>query len=157
MMQLIIGFALVALTVGMHSIATSIIAFLLRSYAIDFHDRFDTKARPLILGLTAVSLAVKHYLDILLWATVYWGVPGHDDFNSFEVAVYFSSVTYTSLGFGDVVLTNQWRLLCGIEAMNGILLFGWSTAMLFVLVQRFWNSPPDSELSDSGNANVDIE
>ena len=55
---------------------------------------------------------------------------------TFEEAVYFSFVTFTTVGFGDVVLTPGVRLLSGIEALNGIILVGWSTALLFAVVQR---------------------
>lgn len=139
MVQLIVGFVVIAVTVCMHSVATSIVASLIKNYGLAFHIRFEKKARPLILGSTAACLAVKHYLDILFWAIVYRGCVGRQVFDEFESAVYLSSVTYTSLGYGDIVLDDNWRLLCGIEAMNGILLFGWSTALLFFLVQRFWS------------------
>ncbi len=88
--------------------------------------------------LRRLSLAVKHYFDIFLWALAYWYIAGEKQFDDFESVLYFSSVTYTTLGYGDIVLTDSWRLICGIQAMNGILLFGWSTALLFFLVQRLW-------------------
>ena len=58
----------------------------------------------------------------------------------FEAAIYFSFVTFTTLGYGDLTLSDGWRLLSGIEALNGILLDGWSTAVLFAVVQRIWQS-----------------
>lgn len=45
---------------------------------------------------------------------------------------------YTALGYGDIVLDTHWRLLCGFEAINGLMLFGVSTALLFIIFQRFW-------------------
>ena len=139
MIPLAIGFVGIAVTVGLHAFVTSFVASALNNYGLALHSRFEKKARALILGGTAVCLAVKHYIDILLWAAAYWYFAGHEQFDSFESAVYFSSVTYTSLGFGDIVLSGSTRLICGIQAMNGILLFGWSTALLFFLVQRFWS------------------
>ena len=84
------------------------------------------------------SLAIKHYLDIVLYAFGYWFFENASQLEDYESALYFSSVTYTTLGYGDIVLTDGWRLLCGLQAMNGTLLFGWSTALLFLLVQRLW-------------------
>jgi hypothetical protein len=55
---------------------------------------------------------------------------------NFEEATYFSMVTYATVGYGDIVLEPQWRIMSGFEAMSGILLFGWSTAMLFSIVQK---------------------
>ena len=55
-----------------------------------------------------------------------------------EEAAYFSFVTFTTLGYGDITLPYPIRLMSGIEAINGILLVGWSTALLFAVVQRTW-------------------
>jgi hypothetical protein len=57
---------------------------------------------------------------------------------TFEEAIYFSFVTFTTLGYGDITLPEIWRILSGFEALNGVLLIGWSTAMLFAVVQRTW-------------------
>ena len=138
MIPIIVGIVGIAITVALHAIATTFIVHLLKTYAISSHQRFGRYARPFIIGFTAAALAVKHFVDIGLWAIAYQNFAGPDQFEDFEAAVYFSSVTYTSLGYGDVVLTGSWRILCGIQAMNGILLFGWSTALLFLLVQRMW-------------------
>jgi hypothetical protein len=62
-----------------------------------------------------------------------------EEIGTFEEAVYFSVVTFTTLGYGDITLADhQWRLLSGAEALNGVLLVGWSTALLFAVVQRCW-------------------
>jgi len=55
-----------------------------------------------------------------------------------ESAFYFSTVTFTTLGYGDIVLTGQWRILSDFEAANGIIMFGWSTAVIFAAVQRIY-------------------
>lgn len=132
------GIAGITITVALHATVTSIIVNLLQKYVPVSNKRFGRRARPFILGLTAAALALKHFIDIVLWAIAYLFFVGEQQLEDFETAVYFSSVTYTSLGYGDVVLTGWWRILCGIQAMNGILLFGWSTAILFLLVQRMW-------------------
>ena len=148
MYSLLVGTLAVAVTVGLHAFSTSIIVALLKKYAIGLHARFHQSSRPLIVGLTSVCLLLKHYVDIVCWAAVYWTLVGTGQFDGFENALYFSSVTYTSLGYGDFVLTGPWRLLCGIQAINGILLFGWSTALLFILVQRLWQEEIRYDESD---------
>lgn len=82
-----------------------------------------------------------HVIEFHLWALTYMLVLPGDTLDNYEKAVYFSFVTFTTLGYGDVTLSTQdWRVLSGVEAMNGILLAGWSTALLFVVVQRSWRS-----------------
>ena len=56
--------------------------------------------------------------------------------DSLEEATYFSFVTFTTLGYGDVVLSDRWRLLSSLEAANGIIMFGWTTAVVMAVVQR---------------------
>jgi len=63
-----------------------------------------------------------------------------DVFSSFTDAWYFSMITFTSLGYGDITLTERWHLLSGIEAINGIMLIGWSTAMMYSLIQQIYKS-----------------
>ncbi|MGY8747610.1 MAG: potassium channel family protein [Pirellulales bacterium] len=136
---LTVGLSVILITVGLHAVTTTQAIYLLKKCRKNRIQKINIQSRPLILGLTGVFLSVKHYLDIILWALAYWIFAGAEHFANFEDAVYFSSVTYTTLGYGDVTLSDNWRLLCGIQAMNGVLLFGWSTAILFYLVQRFWS------------------
>ena len=99
----------------------------------------------LSLVIALFSLLALHTLEILLWAGVYWWLPQVTGLESPEEAIYFSMVTFTTLGFGDVTLQPESRLLSGIEAMSGILLFGWSTALFFSVVQHCWKSLVDSK------------
>ena len=55
-----------------------------------------------------------------------------------ETAFYFSMVTFTTLGFGDVVLIGQWRTLASIQAANGVIIFGWTTALIFYFIQHVY-------------------
>lgn len=84
----------------------------------------------LVIALAGVSLWILGIISIGLWvwAAAYVAVGA---FPTMEVAVYFSAVTYTTLGHGDVILPNAWRILAGMEAANGLLNFGLLTALLF--------------------------
>jgi voltage-gated potassium channel len=133
------GVALVAATVGIHAAGTHA---LIRSLVGRFADA-DGLIKPhktlSAVIWTAIVLLVLHVIEIYLWALAYlFLVPG-DHMDTLEEVVYFSFVTYTTLGYGDITLAqNVWRILSGVEALNGILLAGWSTALLFVVVQRSW-------------------
>jgi hypothetical protein len=84
-----------------------------------------------VTGLAAVALMMGHVLEVAVWATVYAmaGVaPGANP-------VYFAFVNYTTLGYGDVVPAADWQLIGPITAMNGVLLFGLSTAVLFEVLR----------------------
>ncbi len=62
---------------------------------------------------------------------------------SFETCLYFSAETYTSLGFGDLTPSGSLRMLAGVEALNGLLLIGWSASFAYIAMERFWRT--DSE------------
>jgi hypothetical protein len=85
--------------------------------------------------MMAVSLitAAAHLTQVALWALalLYLG-----EFSTFARAVYFSAQNYTALGYGDVILSEKWRLLGPLEAINGLLMFGLSTAVMFAVMSR---------------------
>ena len=82
----------------------------------------------------AISFAfVAHLIEIALWAELLI-ICG--EFQEFGIAYYHSAVNYTTLGYGDVLLTPSWRLLGPLEATNGALMFGVSAAMVFAVIQR---------------------
>jgi len=76
---------------------------------------------------------VAHLVAIGMWAGVFMLC---GEFHEFPAAYYHSAVNYTTLGYGDVVMSRTWRLLGPLEAANGMLMFGLSTAMVFAVIQR---------------------
>lgn len=74
-------------------------------------------------------------LEVMLWAFVYLGL---NALETFERAIYFSMVTYTTLGYGDIVLDQNYHLLSSFEAANGIIMFGWTTAIVVASVQKLY-------------------
>ncbi len=91
-----------------------------------------------------------HLLEISVWAFFYAARGAIPDLQS---AFYFSAVTYTTTGYGDLVLPEQWRLVGGVEALTGILMCGWSTGFFFAVVSRIDAAPEersDSLRSDAG-------
>jgi hypothetical protein len=88
------------------------------------------------MGIVLRSLLyalVAHLLEIALWSLVFLAC---GEFSDFGTAYYHSAVNYTSLGYGDLLMTPSWRLLGPLETTNGMLMFGVSTAMIFALIQR---------------------
>ncbi|WP_373502771.1 ion channel [Aestuariivirga sp.] len=92
------------------------------------------EAGRLVLSMVMVVglLAIAHVTEVSLWAFVMGlvgAIPGEGD------ALYFAFTSYTTLGYGDVLAVKQWQMLGPISAMNGVLLFGWSTAVIFQALQ----------------------
>jgi len=81
----------------------------------------------------AVWIVLLHLVEISVWAATYVWNGALPDIVS---AMYFSAVTYTTTGYGDIVLPPEWRLHGGIEALTGILMCGWSTGFFFAIVNR---------------------
>jgi len=137
----LVAFFLVAVTVAIHAFGTTYwMRFLVHRYAS--HDG-DIKARMALPAVTwtAIVLMALHVVEIAVWALAYLLLLPGDILNTFEKATYFSAVTFTTLGYGDITLVDhEWRLLSGVEALVGILLVGWTTAFLFAVVQRSWKN-----------------
>lgn len=91
-----------------------------------------------LIDLTIVALAISfafvaHLIEIALWAVL---LVLCGEFQEFGTAYYLSAVNYSTLGYGDLLLTPSWRLLGPLEATNGALMFGVSAAMVFAVIQR---------------------
>ena len=82
-------------------------------------------------GMVIVMFLVSLF-EVVAWAVPFFAL---DAIEGFEKAIYFSMVTYTTLGYGDVLLDEQWRLLASFEAANGIIMFGWTTAIVMYAIK----------------------
>jgi len=97
--------------------------------------RFTHHHATLIIVLFVLFMFLAIIIDVWIWAGMYLAVGA---IGSLEEALYFSTATFTTIGYGDVVLDQQWRLLASFEGANGMILFGWSTALLIAVIQRFY-------------------
>jgi len=143
----LLGALMVAVTIVIHGTGTT---YWVR-YLAHRHSRRKGSWRlgeslRLVIATALVGISL-HTLQILLWAFAFLRLDHAGELETFEAAVYFSFVTFTTLGYGDITLSEGWRLLSGIEALNGILLVGWTTAMLFAAVQKIWSSQAGQPLS----------
>src|SRR5580698_2716022 len=128
---LAVGIGVVLCTVGIHALAVGATVNLVRrerSYLgkgmwVDF---------PILVLVSLLSL-FAHLIAIGLWAEVFLLC---GEFKDFALAYYHSAVNYTTLGYGDVVMTPSWKLLGPLEAADGALMFGISTAMIFAVIVR---------------------
>jgi len=134
LMRLLVGCSLMALCVIIHAGGVTWALRRLRETAIP---RGFWRSTWLFV-LVALWIVLLHVLEILLWAIVYMWNGAIPDMPS---AIYFSAVTYTTTGYGDIVLPPEWRLDAGMEALTGILMCGWSTGFFFAIVSRLYGSP----------------
>lgn len=137
LLSLLIGGGLLIVCVLIHAVGSLI---LLQIWT-HWHRR--GAGRNVFVSLAALVSMVfflfgLHIIQVLIWAMTFLLLPYPEEIQNFEQAVYFSVVTYTTVGYGDVTLSAPWRLMAGIEALSGILLFGWSTALLIGVVERLW-------------------
>lgn len=134
---ILLGAAMTGATVAIHGVGTAVLVTYL--YDAKWLDKLHFRLREAVglLSMTAIFLLFLHIAEVMIWA-ICFSVLKIEDLATFEDCMYFSAVTFTSLGYGDLVISGQWRLLGGFQAMNGLLIFGWSTAILLAAVQRLW-------------------
>src|SRR6476646_949752 len=128
--RLAAGFAVMALCVVVHAVGITAALPRLRAWVTAAHS-FRQTMRLLII--VAVWVLLLHLAEIAVWATLYVWNGAIGDMAS---ALYFSAVTYTTTGYGDIVLPPPWRIDGAMEALTGILMCGWSTGFFFALVDR---------------------
>lgn len=89
----------------------------------------------LIMVTAIVILLLTHFLEVVLWAAFYyaWGL-----LPDLPTATYYSMTSYSTVGYGDVLLPVPWRLLGPTEAVVGVLMLGWSTATIVAIVQKVY-------------------
>lgn len=131
--QLLIAGLLTLLTTAIHASCTAATLKTLRKlHAAHWAARSLAMRVGLISSIVIVMLSAT-VLEALLWALAYLWTGALD---GFEPALYFSIVTFTTLGYGDVLLDEGWRLLASLQAATGIVMFGWTTALVLAVIQR---------------------
>ena len=129
--ELLISFSLVSITVSLHAIGTTA---LLRTLLVShgWKNPGYVNFISLLISLTC-WLLFCHMVEIAVWALFYWWQGCLPDAES---AFYFSGITYTTVGYGDLILPPSWRMLAPIEALTGILMCGLSTGLFLAVLQR---------------------
>ncbi|MBX9466602.1 two pore domain potassium channel family protein [Rhizobium sp. WL3] len=124
--NLALGTLMISLTVVIHTFGlmavTHAMAWITDRIRLHGHRSRMLAMNTVVIGVFAVLTA-----EVWLWAAGFTVIGVVDDF---ETALYFSTTTFSTVGFGDVVPNPEWRMLAALEGVNGFLLIGWSTAYL---------------------------
>jgi hypothetical protein len=128
-----VGAIAVLCTIFIHALALGVTVNFFR-----YEKRRGRVGAGLRIDLTIFVLVISfafiaHLVEIALWAKV---LVVCGEFQQFGIAFYHSAVNYTTLGYGDIIMTPSWRMLGPLEATDGALMFGVSTAMIFAVIAR---------------------
>jgi hypothetical protein len=130
--QLVVGGAFSVANIIIHALVTTAAVTVARDAAAKNKSSSPLLLIAVMIPTVSVFMAT-HGLEVFVWALAYRLV---DVAPEGVNLVYFAFVNYTTLGYGDVIPVDRWRLLGPITAMNGVLLFGWSTAVIFEVLRR---------------------
>ena len=136
--EIVIGLALVVVTTILHA-AFMVAGIRAARWRINRYGSYTRElAKAVSVSLFTAWMFLGVVSETLLWALFYLYHPDITALPDFETALYFSMVTFTSVGYGEVVITGPWRLLASMEAANGVIIFGWTTALIFHHVQQVY-------------------
>ena len=134
LVNVVIGALMMILTTAIHA---SGMVIALRQFRAVQQGRRKHWTQNRVFRISGIILLMFNVslVEVLAWAGAYLALGAIE---GLERATYFSMVTFTTLGYGDVLLDEQWRLLASFEAANGIIMFGWTTAIVIAVVQRLY-------------------
>jgi hypothetical protein len=134
LIKIFIAGGLVVVTAAIHAIGfATLLRAVMRSHALE---RSGFRPVTVSVMIMAVFLILIHLAEMAVWGLFYFWQDCLPDAGS---AFYFSGVTYTTVGYGDLVLPGPWRMFAPLEALTGILMCGLSTGLFLGLVSR-WHS-----------------
>jgi hypothetical protein len=130
--QFLVGGGVSVINIAIHALVMTTVVRVARVRG--GQNKSHSSVLLMVVMIPTVSiLMITHTFEVLVWSLAYSMVnaaPAGVDL------IYFAFVNYTTLGYGDVLPLERWRLLGPITAMNGIVLFGWSTALIFEVLRR---------------------
>lgn len=130
--QLLVGGGVSLVNIAIHALVMTIVVRVAQATSAKKVSRPSLFLIAVMIPTVSVFM-VAHTIEVFVWALAYWIVgaapPGAN-------LIYFAFVNFATLGYGDIVPVQRWLLLGPIAAMNGWLLFGWSTAVIFEVLQR---------------------
>lgn len=131
--NVIVSIILIVLSCFIHTLATK--------YILSKHKRWSKShssiRRILRVDIVVLVLVLATLIETMIWAGYYYF---WEMFETFEKSIYFSLVTFSTLGYGDVVLPESFRLSAAFEATNGIIIFGWTTALFVSSLQKIYSN-----------------
>ena len=136
LINLIMGCATVFVSMGVQVIAVVIlIRYLLRLVNDPARKQFTFGFDTYVISVVLIILFVGHLFQIAIWALLFMFL---GEFADFMTAFYHSAVNFASLGYGDIVMSEKWRLLGALEASNGVLMFGLSAGTLLAAMTNLF-------------------
>ena len=147
--QFLVGAAASGCNIAIHALVMVAVIRAAR-FADELATAYQTLRLIAIMIAAVTVLMIAHLAEVLVWSLIYAAVdvaPEDADLT------YFAFVNYTTLGYGDVTPVKRWSLLGPMTAMNGVLLFGWSTAVIFSVLRRAMAADLNERgLQDQGDA-----
>jgi hypothetical protein len=137
LLPLVTGVLTTLATIMVHAVALAAIAhYVRREQQLGRVGVGYWKDVAIVASVTLLAL-LAHLVEMTIWALV---LEACGEFTRLAAAFYHSAMNYTSLGYGDVVMSDAWKLLGPLEAANGLLMFGVSTAIIFAVIQRLFEA-----------------
>jgi len=125
-------------TTAIHAGGISLVVMFFRNHSAHWASRHPL-VRMRAINSVVLLMFTLSLVEIAAWAAVYLYTGALEDL---ETALYFSTVTFTTLGYGDILLDANWRLLAAFESANGIIIFGLTTAVVVAAVQLVYFPKP---------------
>lgn len=131
--NLAVGTGMGTATVLVHFWGLIFLTYLMSRHGHRLHPHDSHTRRAAVILAVVFGIFVLHSIEIWMYGALYFGL---GELQTFEEALYFSTAAFTTVGFGDVVLSPHWRMVSAIEGANGWILFAWSTAFLLTVTSR---------------------
>jgi hypothetical protein len=144
--QFLVSIAVSVCNIAIHAIVMAAVLWVVRIADERATSRQSLRLVAIMVATVSVLMAA-HIAEVVVWSLAYVMVgaaPPGTDF------IYFAFVNYTTLGYGDVTPIERWHLLGPMTAMNGVLLFGWSTAVIFAVLRAVMRRQTEEELLEKG-------
>jgi len=140
----LISFLMILITTVIHAFGMILVFRAIRSQ--EGHMNNDLRRKQIVwTSGTVLLMFIVSFAEVTVWAIAYLLTGAIE---GFEHALYFSMVTFTTLGYGDIVLNENWRLLGSLQAANGIIMFGWTTAIVVASVHHIFLSKISNTKND---------
>jgi hypothetical protein len=130
--QFAIGIAATLINIAVHAVIMTAVSWAVHRTSLATQAARAHLRLTLVMMATVAVLTLAHLIEVGIWGLLYAAldvVPHNED------AYYFAFVNYTTLGYGDIIPVAYWRMLGPMAAMNGVLLFGWSAAVIFDILR----------------------
>jgi len=126
--EILIGVLVTLINIAIHAVLMTEVTWTARRISLASQHLYPRAHAALVMMATVTVLLLAHLAEVGVWAFVYGSL---GVVKQWRDALYFAFVNYTTLGYGDILPSEDWRLLGPIAALNGVLMIGWSTAVIY--------------------------